>query len=181
MPELQRLSPVEADRLRAAPWTYAEVGGSAGTYPTGLPAGYRLARHREVVGHGDEAFDRAVERLLTWRMHLRAGLHVAASAPRAEEGAVLVQRLGVGPLALRIPCRVVYLIDRPEHRGFAYGTLPGHPESGEERFEVARAGPDVVFTVTAFARPGRLLTRLGGPLSWRLQEHMLRRYAAALR
>ena len=30
---------------------------------------------------------------------------------------------------LRAPCRVVYVIDEPDVRGFAYGTLPGHPES----------------------------------------------------
>jgi uncharacterized protein (UPF0548 family) len=36
----------------------------------------------------------------------------------------------LGPI--RVPCRVVYVLDEPERRGFAYGTLPGHPESGEE-------------------------------------------------
>ena len=43
---------------------------------------------------------------------------------------VLVRMMGF----LQAPCRVVYVIDEPDIRGFAYGTLPGHPESGEERF-----------------------------------------------
>ena len=41
----------------------------------------------------------------------------------------------------RRPCRVVYVVDEPDRRGFAYGTLPGHPESGEELFLV-RYDPD---------------------------------------
>ena len=40
----------------------------------------------------------------------------------------------LGPV--RAPCRVVYVVDEPDRRGFAYGTLPGHAESGEERFVV---------------------------------------------
>ena len=27
---------------------------------------------------------------------------------------------------------VVYIIHEPDRQGFAYGTLPGHPESGDE-------------------------------------------------
>ncbi|SIP67631.1 hypothetical protein BN9982_740001 [Mycobacterium tuberculosis] len=41
----------------------------------------------------------------------------------------------VGIAFLRAPCRVVYVIDEPDVRGFGYGTLPGHPVSGEERRE----------------------------------------------
>ena len=46
----------------------------------------------------------------------------------------------------------MYVIDEPDRRGFAYGTLRGHPESGE-----------VLFTVRAFTRPGALLARATGP------------------
>lgn len=35
-----------------------------------------------------------------------------------------MMRLGIGPLALGIPCRVIYVVDRPDTQGFAYGTLP---------------------------------------------------------
>ena len=170
-----------ADRLRAAPFTYDEVGRTAAPYPNGFPDGYRLVRHTAVVGRGPEAFDEACRRVLTWRMHRDAGLRMSVSSPTVEHGAVVLARLGPGPLSLRIPCRVVYLVDEPGRRGFAYGTLPGNPESGEEAFLVTLAGDDVRFTVTAFSRAGTLLTRLGGPVSRRVQEWALRRYAAALR
>jgi uncharacterized protein (UPF0548 family) len=35
-----------------------------------------------------------------------------------------------------VPCRVVYVVDEPRRAGFAYGTLPGHPEIGGERVGV---------------------------------------------
>jgi uncharacterized protein (UPF0548 family) len=39
------------------------------------------------------------------------------------------------------PCRVIYVVDQADQFGFAYGTLPGHPETGEVAFMVARTVP----------------------------------------
>ncbi|HJR37241.1 MAG TPA: DUF1990 domain-containing protein [Nocardioidaceae bacterium] len=181
MRQVRRVSPAEADRLRDEPFTYPEVGQTTAAYPSGFPAGYRLVQHTEVVGHGAGHFDEASERLMSWQMHVRSGLRVWASSPVVEPQAVMVARLGPGPLSLRIPCRVIYTVAEPGRCGFGYGTLPGHPESGEESFVITMHDGEVRFTVTAFSRAGRLLTRLGGPISWRLQERALHRYAAALR
>lgn len=104
----------------------------------------------------------------------------AGEPPRVESGAVVEMRLGPPRLGVRIPCRVVQVVDEPHRGGFAYGTLPGHPETGEERFEVRR-GPDgvVAFTVTAFSRPASALARAGGPLSRWVQGRMTERYLRA--
>jgi len=179
--QLRRLTPAEADRLRAEPFTYREVGGTAAAYPSGFPVGYRHVRHVATVGRDRAGFEEAVRRLMTWRMHAGSGLRVSASSPVVEPAAAVVLRLGPGPLSLRIPCRVVDVVDEPTRRGFSYGTLPGHPECGEERFLVELDGDTVRFTVIAFSRPGRLITRLGGPVSWWVQGWALRRYASALR
>ncbi len=50
--------------------------------------------------------------------------------------------------------------------GFAYGTLPGHVESGEERFLVEwdRGDDAVWYDILAFSRPNHVLTRLGYPV-----------------
>lgn len=69
----------------------------------------------------------------------------------------------------------------PDRAGFAYGTLPGHPESGEEAFVVSRAPDGVRFTITAFSRPATWLARLGGPVTLLGQEYFTRRYLRALR
>jgi uncharacterized protein (UPF0548 family) len=55
--------------------------------------------------------------------------------------------------------------------GFACGTLPGHPEVGEEAFVVS-ISPDgvVLFEIVAFSRSGDPLIRLSGPLSAAIQK-----------
>jgi len=161
-------------KLRAAQLTYPAVGATA----TAPPTGYRSLGLSRTLKRRD--FESAVEDLISWRVHQRAGLRVAVSGPQVEPGAVLEMRLGVGPLALRIPCRVIYVIDEPERSGFAYGTLPGHPESGEELFLLQRhEDGQIAFTITAFSRAASLPARLGGPATRWFQEAMTRRYLTA--
>lgn len=169
------LPPGETAELRGRPLTYDEVGGTS----AGAPAGYRAVARTRTLRRRD--FEGAVEDLMRWRMHERAGLRVAASAERAAVDEVVVLRLGPGPLSLRIPCRVVAVTDESGRAGFAYGTLPGHPETGEERFELARQ-PDgsVVFEITAFSRPATVLAKAGGPVSRLVQDVMTTRYLNAL-
>ena len=59
--------------------------------------------------------------------------------------------------------RVLDVIDKPRLRGFSYGTLPGHPETGEERFTVRLDGDDTVWAeIRAFSCPGRWFTGIAG-------------------
>ncbi len=144
-----------------------------------LPTGYHHLNVEQAIGHGRDAFERAVEGLLTWRMHQRAGLRlVSATAGRAAPGVVVVVRLG----PVRIPCRVVYTLDEPDHRGFGYGSLPGHPFTGEEQFAVRLTGTgEVRARVRAFSRPVTLLPRLGGPVTPLVQRLAAKRYLRSLR
>jgi len=66
---------------------------------------------------------------------------VDGSDLRVREGATYRLVARVGPVAVREPVRVVAVVDTPARRGFAYGTLAGHPVSGEEAFVVDLA-PD---------------------------------------
>ncbi|WP_430332392.1 DUF1990 domain-containing protein [Rhodococcus sp. ACT016] len=152
--------------------TYREVGATAGE----LPAGYRHIRESSDIGRGEDTFLAASDALMRWDVHRRAGLRVEATTSTVMPGSDVVLRW----FGFTIPCRVVYVVDEPDRRGFAYGTLTGHPESGEERFCVER-GPDgsVRATVTAFSRPGRWFTRLGDPAARAVQHHMTRRYLRA--
>jgi uncharacterized protein (UPF0548 family) len=80
----------------------------------------------------------------------------------------------------------VYVVDEqgPVQRfGFAYGTLPDHAESGEERFTVEWHGADgaVWYDILAFSRPQQLLPRLGYPFTRKLQRRFARDSAAAMR
>lgn len=165
--------------LARAPLTYPEVGASLGAQ--GLPAGYHHLRRQAVIGRGAADLERCTEALLGWAVHRRAGVRVLPSVPQVRAAAVADLRMGVGPLSLRAPVRVVGVLDAPRRRGFAYGTLPGHPESGEESFVVSMGSDDVVtFTVRAFSRPVGLLARVAGPVGRMVQQGITDRYVRAL-
>jgi uncharacterized protein (UPF0548 family) len=165
--------------LAVADLTYQEVGA---TRDASLPADYGHVDRDVIVGAGRSAFDRAVDGLFGWDVHRGAGLAVNGGDARAAPGVVVVLRAGRGPLRLTIPCRVIYTVDDADHRGFAYGTLPGHPEQGEEAFLITMASTgEVRFRVRAFSRPASLLARWGGPLTRTIQEYATDRYVKAMR
>jgi uncharacterized protein (UPF0548 family) len=65
--------------------------------------------------------------------------------------------------------------------GFAYGTLPGHPEQGEEAFVVS-LDPEgsVRFEIRAFSRPASRLVELSGPIGRSVQRRATEGYLASL-
>ncbi|KHO21750.1 DUF1990 domain-containing protein [Mycolicibacterium setense] len=154
--------------------TYPEVGATAGE----MPAGYRHTRASAVIGTGRDRFERAGESVLRWGMQRGAGLRVRATSEVAAVGTELIVRLGPVPA----PCRVVYVLDEADRKGFAYGTLAGHPESGEELFSVRYdpATEQVHAEVVAFSRPATWWSRLGGPVTRLLQRVVTRRYLTGI-
>ena len=174
----QMLNGEALQRCLDADLTYPEVGATRGA----LPAAYHHLDERSVIGTGPSTFEAATTALLSWEMHRRAGIGVVPSAPAVAPGVVAVLRIGRGPVAVRAPVRVVHEVDEPDRRGFAYGTLPGHPESGEEAFVVEHDESGTVsFRITAFSRPATRLTRWGGPVARLAQRVVTRRYLRALR
>lgn len=156
--------------------TYPDVGATSGS----LPSGYRHARQRGRLGAGVEVFERASRAVLSLDMHRKSGLVVTPDREVAPDLTMLLG-LPVGPLLL-IPCRVVYVVDEPRRRGFAYGTLPDHPVVGEEAFIVSHDEDDsVFFDITAFSRPGSRLVRMSGPGGRAVQRIATRKYIRALK
>ncbi|MGY1723222.1 DUF1990 family protein [Blastococcus sp. SYSU DS0533] len=165
--------------LTAAPFTYTEVGATA---DADLPAGYHVAEHSAVVGAGRAALERVAGAVLDWRLQRAVGLRVRATGPAGTPGTVVVLTAGLPRFGYDIPCRVVWASTEGDERGFAYGTLPGHPESGEERFAVRLTGSgEVVFTLRVFFRLASPAARLAGPLSLAVQRLATARYVAAAR
>ncbi|MEC3954419.1 DUF1990 domain-containing protein [Nocardia sp. CDC153] len=162
-----------------APFTYPDVGATRGEFPPG----YHHFRLRLRIGSGRAFFERAGEQIRAYGMQRGTGIFQHATTPTAEPGTELTVRLGLGPLGINAPCRVVYVLDEPDRRGFAYGTLPGHPEIGEELFAVEYDPTDdsVYGIVVAFSKPGVWYVRLGGPIVRLIQRWFAHRYIATLR
>ncbi len=104
---------------------------------------------------------------------MHAGMHVRPLVDRgfAAPGGKITVYLGPKWWSVTAPCEIVWVLDEPRRKGFAYGTLEGHPERGEESFVVDWDDRDLVWlTITAFSRGAKWYTKSAGPLVVVLQH-----------
>src|SRR3954454_3069745 len=108
--------------------TYTEVGATASR----PPAGYRHDRWETDLGPDEgDRFARAARALREWAPQRGAGLRVFPGDPVSLDASfVLVIPMPAG--FATAAGRVVDVVDERDRWGFAYGTLPAHPEQGEE-------------------------------------------------
>jgi uncharacterized protein (UPF0548 family) len=157
--------------------TYTSVGCSLSAE---TPPDLRRRRWSTALASPD-ALSRARSALEDWQVHRGAGLVVEADGPlTVGTNVAMGAPLPVG--WIDVTCRIVAVVDEPDRFGFAYGTLPNHPEVGEESFTVARqpAGGPVEFVVESVSRPAHPLARLAPPITERLQASATARYLDAM-
>nr|WP_231134587.1 DUF1990 domain-containing protein [Motilibacter deserti] len=160
--------------------TYEPVGLSLEPGP--VPAGWNESVAEAELGRGDEAWEAARRGLDTWAAHRAAGITVAPPSPALEEGTVVAIAVRLRVAAIVATCRIVRVVDEPDCYGFAYGTLPLHPEQGEESFLVRRAADgNVTFRARSVARPVQPLARLAPPVARLLIAAYTRLYARGMR
>ncbi|MFE9451282.1 DUF1990 domain-containing protein [Streptomyces sp. NPDC006739] len=164
--------------MSSAPFTYEPVGATRDDLAV-RPPGFHSLHVRTRIGEGEAVFRRAAEAVLGWEMHRALGLGIDAGAERAAPDVeVTVTLAGL----IKAPCRVVWTTEEPRRAGWAYGTLAGHPECGEEAFVVDRTGDGTVWlTVAAFSRGQKWYARAGGPANRAFQHAYARRCGAVLR
>jgi uncharacterized protein (UPF0548 family) len=177
-PDAEHLSHFLA-RQRTAPLTYADEGA---TLTGALPPGYHHDHASIDLGAGEDVWARSREGIDHWRAPAAAGITIEPPDAPITVGTTVGIITRLGPAHVLAACRIVAVVDEPDRYGFAYGTLPAHPEEGEELFLVVR-DPDgtVRFEITAFSRPHDLLTKLGGPVARRVQQRASRRYLEGMR
>jgi uncharacterized protein (UPF0548 family) len=159
-------------------FTYPDVGA---TQVERVPPGFVHDHNRQRLGRGAEAFERARHAIRGWKM-VPAPLAFIEPLPiPIEVGAqagVVVHAVGLWWLNA---ARIVYVIDEPRRFGFAYGTLPGHVERGEERFLVEWLDDDSVwYDLHAFSQPRYWMVRAARPLVRALQRRFGRLSKAAM-
>jgi uncharacterized protein (UPF0548 family) len=161
--------------------TYSAVGATT----TNPPAGYVVDHTRIRLGEGEKAFAAAKDALERWQQFRLGWLEASPEDTPIKEGqvvAILARSIGMWWLNA---CRIVVVVDEdgPVRRfGFAYGTLPDHAGSGEERFLVEwdREDDSVWYDILAFSRPRHFLARLGYPWVRRTQKKFGRESAAVM-
>lgn len=146
------------------------------------PAGFRRLVSRTYLGDGLALYRRTAAGILGWELQKRSGLRVSTDADTVVPGARVVSGFGVGPFRINAPCEVVWVhrlapVEGPQSAGFGYGTLPGHPERGEEAFEVEiDAAGRVFLKITAFSRHSNWFYTAGGLVARAAQRHITSRY-----
>ncbi|WP_078322589.1 DUF1990 family protein [Mycobacteroides chelonae] len=170
--------------MSSKPLTYQPAGA---TYlaESGWPATPPALRRYErtvTIGHGEHAWQEASQAVLNWGVKRRSGFRVNPEAT-ACEGTEFQISLGWGPFSVHEPVRVVTVTNTDDRCGFAYGTLPGHPVSGEEAFIVHRNDDGTVFlTLRSLTQPAPSgFWRLVFPALLVAQRVFRRRYLRSLR
>lgn len=177
-PSTSRVDSIERS-CRELVVTYREIGATANDR---LPPGYRHDRASVPIGQGAEVFERGRDALRAWAAHAGIGATVTPRHAPVEPGVTVVVTVPLGPVTVVAPCRIVAVIDTDDAFGFAYGTLPGHPEQGEESFTVRKGTEgNVNFEIVAFSRPSDPLVRIAGPLSRLIQRRATTGYLEGVR
>ena len=148
------------------------------------PKGYRRHACTLSIGHGERRWHEAASAVLGWQIKTRSGFTVESGTNdiRATENADYRLTARLGPITIHEPVRVVTVVNQPTRCGFSYGTLDGHPVSGEEAFIVHRT-PDgeVWLTLRSLTRASRGRWRWAFPILLVAQKYYRRRYRRALK
>ena len=149
-----------------------------------LPAGLRW--HEASVELGPVNWADVSAALLGWQVKTRSGFTVvdetgAETARPVDAGARHWIVARVGPVRIHEPVEIVRVVEEADRVGFAYGTLAGHPVSGEEAFVLERhAGGGIWFTNRSISGPARGCWRAAFPVARLAQPIYQRRYLRAL-
>ncbi len=146
------------------PFSYREVGASKGTIPSGYPINHYQVR----LGKGEKTFSRSQNAIQNWTMYRLDWTRLYPPGAPIVAGKVVCVVVNHGFCWSLNPCRIIYTLEEKgtvERFGFAFGTLPGHSEEGEERFVVEwhHADDSVWYELLSFARPHHFLAKLGFP------------------
>jgi len=162
-------------------FSYQEVGATADAHP----AGYVIDHTRVQLGRGPNVFLSARSALCQWRQFGLGWVEAQPDDTPIREGqvvAIVARSIGMWWLNA---CRIVYVMDEPtnqERFGFAYGTLPDHAGSGEERFLIEMDDDETVwYDILAFSRPQHPLAHVGYPFVRRVQKRFGKQSAALMK
>jgi len=176
--QLSRTAPAALKRVLGRVCRLNPMSGPLGVT---LQPQARMEQHRAVLGSGEEAFRQARAALRGWQTHRSRWLRLYPGTLPPAEGRTVLVLLTFGSLCLAFGCRIVRVIDGERASGFAYASLPGHPERGEELFLIEwHADDQVTFTLRALSQPANRVYRLGRPAGTLLRFLGTRQYIRAM-
>ncbi|MFN0037164.1 MAG: DUF1990 family protein [Saprospiraceae bacterium] len=166
------------ERERTLPHSYTEVGSTQKETPVlGFDNDFNFIE----LGRGEAVWEAAKEAIRQWKMFPGGWACIWPEATPIRAGGVVAMQANVMGVWWLNSCRIVYIVDVQDRFGFAYGTLPGHAECGEELFMVEKtADGGVRYVLKAFSRPRVWIARLGYPIARAYQRKFVRESKASM-
>lgn len=163
---------------RTTDLNYDEVEATRGLFPNG----YDHDRNRIWLGEGNVVWEKAKEAIREWKQFPSGWTKIHPVDTPIEKDETVAMLFRLFGLWWKNSTRIIYLIDEPKKFGFAYGTVKGHVERGEEIFCVEKdAEGKVYYKVEAFSRPDFWLTKLGYLLARFYQKKFARESMAQMK
>ncbi len=176
-PTPQKLDPF-LDRQEGRDYSYTEVGQTRQREPKQ----YDNDHHSIILGKGEAVWEKAKRALENWQQfpaHWTKIYPNTAPLRRGTTVAVLFRVLGIW---WTNSARIVYDFSDEKRFGFAYGTLPGHVETGEEVFWIERDETgEISYHIKAFSRPAYWFVWLGYPIARIFQRRFCRESMAQMK
>lgn len=159
--------------------TYKHRGASAKTEKV---PGFDNDFQRVSIGQGAAAFEQACAAIRHWSMFPPDWTIILPRETPIQAGETVAMYAKAFGLWWRNSCRIIYVLEAPGQFGFAYGTLPGHIECGEELFLVEQdENGQVWYTIRAFSKPKRWYAKIAYPLMRMFQARFRRDSAIAMK
>lgn len=166
------------DSRNAESLSYREVAATRGK-PVG---GFDNDHNSIYLGKGDDIWLNAKNALTRWKQFPEPWTRIFQQTTRIEKDktvAVLFQIFGFWWIN---SAKIVYTIDEAQRFGYAYGTLPGHLEKGEECFWIEKeAGGAVYYHIKAFSRPAYWIVWAAYPLARHFQKRFVRQSLSTMK
>lgn len=155
------------EKEKQLPYTYSPIEGTKKDEIEGFDNDFAQIK----LGEGEIIFEKAKKLIQNWQMFPSLWTKILGEQKPIEEGTTIVMMARFIGVWFRNSCKIVYVVNEKKRFGFAYGTLPGHIESGEELFLVnMNEQNEVFYSIKAFSRPRHFLAKIGYPIIRLLQE-----------
>ncbi len=134
------------------------------------------------IGKGKEVWQNAKTALKNWQQFPVGWTKIYDDKTPLLEGnvvAVLFKLFGIWWIN---SAKIVYTFDEHDRFGFAYGTLEGHVEQGEECFWIDRdKDGNVYYHIKAFSKPAFWAAKIGYPIARSYQRKFVRESMARMK
>lgn len=166
------------DSRQAQPFSYREVAATRGNPPRGFDNDHSSV----YLGKGDDIWLNAKNALTRWKQFPEPWTLIFQQTTQIEKDTIVAVLFRLFGLWWINSAKIIYTIDEANKFGYAYGTLPGHLEKGEECFWIEKDETGAVYYhIKAFSRPAYWFIWLAYPLARHFQKRFVRQSLSIMR